>query len=246
MAVQKTEIPKVICHRGANAYAPENTIASLRKAAELGGKWVEFDAKLTRDGQIILMHDDDLKRTTDGTGLVAETDWKDIRGLDAGSWFGEAFKGERIPTLSEVIAVLAELGLGANVEIKPCPGREEHTGKAVAALLAAEWPASLPTPLISSFREKSLEVALGVAPHIPRALLFSRIPSYWRDRARQYGCVAIHSNEKHFREDLVADLHRAGLAARVYTVNERARAETLFNQGVDGVLTDFFDRLADL
>lgn len=236
-------VPRIICHRGASGHAPENTLAAMRKAAELGGRWVEFDAKLTRDNVAILMHDDDLERTTDGRGKVAEADWETLRDLDAGSWFGEAFRGEPMPTLSETLVELARLGLGANVEIKPCPGREEETGHMVAALLLEEWPASLPTPLISSFSEASLAAAAEAAPRLPRALLVSRIPADWHDRARALECVAIHTNHRHLTAGRVADVKGAGLAVRAYTVNDRALGESLFGWGVDGVFTDFVDRL---
>jgi len=92
---------------------------------------------------------------------VAATDWETIRGLDAGGWFGEAFRGEPVPTLSQAIVELARLGLGANIEIKPCPGREEETGHMVAALLLEEWPESLPTPLLSSFSAVSWRPRAG-------------------------------------------------------------------------------------
>ena len=243
MAAQETSVPRVICHRGGSGYAPENTLAAMRKAAELGGKWVEFDAKLTRDNTVIIMHDDAVDRTTNGHGKVAETDWRDIRKLDAGGWFGQAFRGEPVPTLTAIIAELARLGLGANVEIKPCPGRDEETGHIVAAQLMEEWPASLPVPLVSSFSAVSLAAALKVAPRLPRAFLVSRIPADWRERTRELDCVALHTDQKRLTAGVAADIKRAGLALRAYTVNERDRAETLFSWGVDGVFSDFADRL---
>lgn len=243
MTAQDTRVPRIICHRGASGYAPENTLVAMRKAAELGGRWVEFDAKLTHDNHVILFHDDDLDRTTNGHGKVAAADWETIRELDAGGWCGEAFRGEPVPTLSQTIIELARLGLGANVEIKPCPGREVETGHVVAALLLEEWPDSLPAPLLSSFSAVSLEAARRVAPDLPRAFLISRIPADWRERVRDLGCAAIHTSHRYLTADLVADLKRAGLAVRVYTVNDRALGESLFAWGVDGVFTDFADRL---
>lgn len=243
MTLRDHRVPRIICHRGASGYAPENTLVAMRKAAELGGRWVEFDAKLTSDNHVILFHDDDLDRTTNGRGKVAATDWETIRKLDAGGWFGETFRGEPVPTLSQTIVELARLGLGANVEIKPCPGREEETGHMVAALLLEEWPDSLPAPLLSSFSAVSLEAARRVAPDLPRAFLASRIAADWRDRVRDLDCAAIHTSHRYLTADLVADLKRAGLAVRVYTVNDRVLGGTLFAWGVDGVFTDFADRL---
>lgn len=243
MVVRKASVPRVVCHRGASGYAPENTLASMRKAAELGGEWVEFDAKLTRDNHVIIMHDDNLDRTTNGRGRVADTDWQDIRRLDAGGWFGEAFKGEPVPTLTAMIAELSRLGLGANIEIKPCPGREEETGHIVAAQVLEEWPAALPVPLISSFSSASLAAARKAAPDLPRAFLTSRVHADWGERTHELDCVALHTNHRHLTADMTTEIKHAGLAVRCYTVNERATAEALFSWGVDGVFSDFADRL---
>ena len=105
-------IPRLIGHRGAAAAAPENTLASLRKAKELGASWVEFDVKLTRDGCPVLIHDERLERTTSGRGEVALTTLEELQKLDAGGWFAPAFRGERVPTLEAALALCAELGLG--------------------------------------------------------------------------------------------------------------------------------------
>lgn len=110
-------LPPVIGHRGAAGHAPENTLASLEKAAALGVRWVEFDVKLTADAMVILFHDETLSRTTDGKGALADKKWADLRPLDAGGWFGPEFAGEHVPSLEEAVAALARLGLGAVVEI---------------------------------------------------------------------------------------------------------------------------------
>src|SRR4051812_26195793 len=97
MAAGFTFIPPLIAHRGASSEAPENTLAALKLARGRGANWVEVDVKLTQDGVPILMHDDTLERTTDGTGKVADTSWATIQTLDAGSWFDKKFRGERVP-----------------------------------------------------------------------------------------------------------------------------------------------------
>ncbi len=244
MAKIETDVPRIIAHRGASGTAPENTIAAFRKAAELGATWVEFDAKLTRDNHAIVMHDDELGRTTNGAGKVAQTDWAQIAGLDAGSWFGAKYAGEPVPTLSATIAALSELGLGANVEIKPCLGRERETGHIVAAQLVEEWPASIPAPLISSFSAVSLAAARDVAPKIPRALLAGRIKLDWDEQLSALDCNALHTNHKYVNAVELGQLRAAGYAVRVYTVNDPVRARTLFEWGVDGIFTDYFDRMA--
>src|SRR5437867_11693182 len=124
-------LPSIIGHRGAADYAPENTLEGIREAARRGARWVEFDTKLTGDGVVILMHDDTLDRTTNGRGAVAGTAFHDIGLLDAGSWFGPAWRGVRVPRLADVLALLVELDMQANIEIKPCTGREVETAQAV-------------------------------------------------------------------------------------------------------------------
>ena len=103
-------LPAVIGHRGAAAYAPENTLEGIREAARRGARWVEFDAKLTGDGVVILMHDDTLDRTTNGRGPVAQASYREIGLLDAGAWFGAAWRGTRVPRLADALALLVESG----------------------------------------------------------------------------------------------------------------------------------------
>jgi|TARA_B100000315_G_scaffold24191_1_gene21015 glycerophosphoryl diester phosphodiesterase len=237
-------VPPVIGHRGACGHAPENTLASIRRAAALGAGWVEFDARLTRDCEVVLLHDETLERTTDGCGLVADKDWAELSTLDAGAWFGAAFRGARIPSLHQAIAVLAELGLGANVEIKAAPGRDSETGRITAARLRAEWPAALPVPLISSFSPAALTAARDAAPDIPRALLVSAIPGDWQRQLIDLGCNALHCDHEHLTRGRARPLLDAGFALRCYTVNRAARAATLYGWGVEALISDYPERLA--
>ena len=134
----------VIGHRGAAARAPENTLAGLRKAHALGASWVEFDVMLSGDEVPLLIHDETLRRTTSGRGRVPALSAAAIRALDAGSWFDGTFAGERVPTLEEAVALLLDLGLHANLEVKPARGFERRTGEVVARTLARIWPADGP------------------------------------------------------------------------------------------------------
>ncbi|HIJ43882.1 MAG: glycerophosphodiester phosphodiesterase [Rhodospirillales bacterium] len=237
------EAPPVIGHRGARGHAPENTLASIRKAAELGALWVEFDTKLSRDCEVIVYHDDDLRRTTDGRGPVAGKDLAELQALDAGGWYGNAFLGEPVPTLRQAMAVLAELVLGAVVEIKPSAGRETETGRLVAAILQEEWPPFLPPPLISSFSAEALAAAGDTAPGLPRAMNFLKIPADWNMRLSGLGCAALHCRARKLTPQMASSICRAGFRLRCFTVNKKARAETLFGWGVSSVFTDYPDRL---
>lgn len=238
-------LPRVIGHRGAAASAPENTLAGLRKAKELGCRWVEFDVRLTADGRAVLLHDNRLRRTTDGRGKLAELSLAAVRYLDAGGWFGPSFAGEPVPTLEEAIAVLAELGLGANVELKAAPGREAATGAIAADLLARLWPRELPAPLISSFHRGALAAARAGADGIPRGVLFRAVPRNWRAIADSFGCTTIHADHLSLRRALVSEIRGAGYPLLAYTVNDPGRAQTLFDWGVTSVFSDAPQRLLD-
>jgi len=238
--------PRVIGHRGAAGHAPENTLASLEMAAALGVRWVEFDTKLSADGAVVLFHDDELERTTDGFGPMAAATLADLRALDAGLWFGEGFRGEGIPTLGEAMARLSVLGLGANVEIKSSPGREKETARAVAEALSADWPAGLPRPLVSSFDIETLAAVRDTAPELARSLLVFEIPGNWQARLENLGCTALHGQAKHLKAAKVAAVRANGYALRAFTVNSQAEAERLFAWGVDAVISDYPDRLAGL
>ena len=234
----------VIGHRGAAGYAPENTLASIRAAARLGVHFVEFDAKLSSDGHVILFHDEELDRTTDGSGPLANMDLGDLRSLDAGGWFGEKFRGELIPTLSEAIAVLRDLTMIANVEIKPDQGREAETGKAVARVLRTEWPRDLPAPVLSSFSEDALVAARGLVADFPRALLVVEIPSNWRREMAKLGCTALHCAARQLTAKLAKEVTCQGVPLRCYTVNDPIVARRLFSWGVEAVFSDYPDRIA--
>ncbi len=231
---------KIIAHRGASGHAPENTLIAFAEAAELGARWIEFDVKLTRDGAPVVFHDDALERTTDGKGPIAAWDLEDLRRLDAGAWFDGMFRGEAIPTLGETLSLFVTYGLCANVEIKPCPGREAETGRAVALALENHGLGGL---LLSSFSVPALEAARDVAPGLARALNVDAAPGDWRDRLTDLNCQALHCNHKKLSRSEAVLIRENGFDLRCYTVNDYGRAETLFGWGVRSVFTDYPDRL---
>lgn len=239
----ETVLPPIIGHRGAGAYAPENTLAGFRKAKALGCHWVEFDVRLTADSQPVLLHDNRLERTTSGRGRVSALSLDAVRRHDAGRRFHSSFAGERVPTLEEALMLLAELGLGANVELKAARGKEAATGAVVAELLARTWPADPVHLLISSFQKGALAAARDRAPHIARGILFRHIPKNWRNIAAQLGCVTIHADQQRLCPAVLSEIRRAGYPLLAYTVNDPERARILFDFGVKSVFSDIPDRL---
>ena len=232
------KFPRIIAHRGSPRAAPENTLASFRKAAADGAQWVEFDAALTADARVIIFHDDELDRTSDGTGLMAEASFEQVTALDAGSWFAPAFKGEMIPTLEEALELFANLGLGFNMELKTDRGREVVLAEAALPIALDMWPEGQPTPLVSSFSRQALAAAKEVAPAWPRAYLFDRLPDDWRQVAATIDVASLNANQKHLTREQVMELRGADYAVMAYTVNDVARAQTLFSWGVDAIFTD--------
>jgi len=231
-------LPSVIGHRGAAACAPENTLAGLRKAWELRCRWVEFDVRLTMDKHLILLHDDRIDRTTDGRGSAAALPLAALRRCDAGIWYCPGFKGERIPTLADAVALLGAIGVGANVELKAVRGCGAETGAAAAEQLCRLWPSHLPAPLISSFHQDALAAARARAPGIARGILFRAVPKNWRAVAESLGCAAIHADHRSLRQAIVAEIRGSGYALLAYTVNDPARAHTLLGWGVTSVFSD--------
>jgi len=232
-------LPQVIGHRGAALAAPENTLESFREAAAQGAKWVEFDVGLSADGQCFVLHDDTLDRTTNGHGAAAVHTWQQLRALDAGAWFDRDFAGERLPTLAEVAERCERDSIAANIEIKPCPGREALTGQLVATAALALW--HLQTPLLSSFSYDALAAARDAAPALPRGMLFEALPDDWLRIVRELECVSLHADHQHLSAPLVAAIHAAGLRVLAYTVNRPARARELAQWGVDMICTDRLD-----
>ena len=234
------QLPPVIGHRGAAGRAPENTLAGLRRAGQLGCVWVEFDVRLTADGALVLCHDAHLDRTTDGSGLVAEQSLAAIRRLDAGGRFDRAFVGEPVPTLDEALALCAALRLGANIEIKAAHGREYASAAAVVAGLrrAAARP---PAVLVSSFLLPALAALRMLAPEIPRGVLFRHVPRGWRNIARRLGCVSVGASQHRLRARRVGEIRAAGYQLTAYTVNHAARARLLYEWGVTSVFSDVPD-----
>lgn len=231
--------PKIIGHRGAAAYAPENTLEGIHTAADMGVDWVELDVKLTRDNIPIIFHDDTLERTTNGSGLVAATDYEDLAQLETGSWFGDSFTGIKIPTLEEAVDVLLERGLGLNLEIKPCPGREKDTAEIALDVLSQIWD-DHDKLLISSFQHVALEAARDMAGDWARGLLLpEEWPENWKDLADYLDVATINVNNEGLTREMVEQvIDDLDLPVLVYTVNDPDRARQLQGWGVDGFFTD--------
>jgi glycerophosphoryl diester phosphodiesterase len=221
-----SEAPVIIGHRGAAGLKPENTLPSFRTAVAMGVQAVELDVHLC-EGELVVIHDASLERTTNGTGEVSGTTFFSLRQLDAGA-------GAHIPTLAEVLAVLpAEVGL--NVELK---------GAGTAPVLAG-W---LPEPgereiLISSFDHEALRAFQALRTDYPVAPLFSRWKADPIEIATAFAGGFINLSRKLTTPARLRAVRAAGLKALVYTVNELSEARRLVANGAWGVFTDYPDKI---
>lgn len=233
--------PRIVAHRGGGKVAPENTLDAIDTGARLGLKMIEFDAKLSADDVVFLLHDDLVDRTSDGRGPAKAMRYDEIEKLDAGTWFDPRFKGARMPTLVQVAERCFSHGLAANIEIKPCEGRDVETGVLVAREAARLWADAGPAPLLSSFSYAALEAAAQTAPDLPRGMLYEVIPSDWRAQTAALSCVSLHADHTTLSGDLVREIKDSGLRILAYTVNDPARARELAQWGVDAICTDRID-----
>ena len=236
--------PRVAAHRGAGRLAPENTLAALRAGAALGCTMFEFDVKLSRDAVPVLMHDETVERTTDGHGRVAELAFDQLARLDAGGWHSARYAGEPVPALAAVARWLIRNAAMADIEIKPCPGREAATGEVVALEARRLWVGESVRPLLSSFSAAALERACAVAPEFPRLQLFESLPPDWAARCAALGCIAVGVWHAALSERAITQAHHCGLRVLAYTVDDPARADELFGWGLDTLVTDAVDRIA--
>lgn len=234
----------VIGHRGAAAYAPENTQAAFEKAQALGCRWVEFDVMLSVDGEPFIFHDESLSRTTNGKGEFGLSTANYIRTLDAGSWFGTKFCGETIPTLRETLQWLSSHRMQANIEIKPYPGTVEQTTQQVLRYIDNYWPKNQAYPLISSFNLDALRLCHRLNPSIPRGVLFQHWPRHALEIAKQLSCFSIHLPARAATCARIHAIHAAGFKVCVYTINNKKTAIRLFDRGVDAIFSDYPDILS--
>ncbi len=236
--------PRWIAHRGAGKLAPENTLAAFRLGAAHGYHAFECDVKLSTDGVPFLLHDATLERTSNGAGNAGDHRWHDLSRLDAGSWHSRQYAGEPLASLQAVAAFMQHNSFALDLEIKPTPGTEAHTGAVVADEVARLWHGQALMPLLSSFQPEALRAAREQQPELPRALLLDTLYPQAFELALELRCVALITNHSLMDAVLLARIHAAGMRALVYTVNEPERAQQLLAWGIDGIVTDAVDRFA--
>lgn len=233
----------VVGHRGASGHAPENTMAAFCRAVELGAAFIETDLHLSRDAHLVCIHDATLERTTNATGAVKDVTLAQLRELDAGSWFGPEFAGERIPTLEEILAFAREKDIVIFLEVKQEAAWGIEHGL-VAALRDAQEAARA---VMLSFSPGVLRNVRRLDNTLMTGLLFDAMPKGGPDaiveKALEIGARQLAPRGDLVTPELLERAHRHDLQAVCWTVNQPEDMRALIDAGVDGIMTDFPDRL---
>ena len=235
--------PLLIAHRGSSGEAPENTIAAFRLAVEQGADMLELDVRMTRDGELVVLHDRTLRRTTDGSGSVYAWTLKELKKLDAGSWFDPGFAGERIPTLREVLNMLPPR-VGLNIEVKTDGQPRFPIERTLVKILNEEAPAS--GIFISSFDHRFLRRLHALAPELELGALLIPVRDSARSPAslhRSLGIRWIVCSGSWLRKRFIARAHEGGLSVCCYTVNTERQLARAVRFGIDAVISNFPSRV---
>lgn len=228
-------------HRGASGYFPENTMLSFKKAVELGATGIETDVQMTSDGVLVLIHDEYVNRTTNGIGLVKDFSYADLNNLDAGSWFNEKYKNEKIPTVEELIIFAKENNILLNLEIKNgeiiYQGIEE---KLIEMLYKYKYEDEV---ILSSFNHYSMVHCKQISRKIKTGLLYVAGLYQPEVYCKSTGADALHPYFYSINKEIIDNAKKEGLLINPFTVNEEAHMENLISLGVDGLITNCPDKL---
>jgi glycerophosphoryl diester phosphodiesterase len=230
--------PIIIAHRGASAYAPENTMAAFQKAVDLSADGIEFDVKCSKDGEMVIIHDQTLDRTTNGHGKVVEKSLKDLRNLDAGTWFSSEFVGEKIPILSEVLEEFSKRLL-INIELTNYSSISDGLANKAANLVKQMGVEN--RVFFSSFHPYNLFITRKILPNVPTALLALPGKKGWIFRSnlmRWLSPYMIHPFYRDVDKRFIKKQHQKNRKVNVWTVNTEMQIKKLLKENVDGLITD--------
>ncbi|MGW0433120.1 glycerophosphodiester phosphodiesterase [Micromonospora sp. NPDC003197] len=226
----------VIAHRGASSAAPENTLIAQDVARRGGANWIETDVQPSKDGVPFILHDSTVDRTTNGTGAIRTLTSTQLKALDAGSWFAPYYAGVRLPTLAEQLADLRDRGGNMFLEIK-----SGHTKAEVSQIVSVIRQQSMTERvLVQSFDVDALRYARELAPELPLGLIRSTLDADPVATATELGLAAYNPSNAALltKPAIIADLHRAGVAMMVWTVDTAGSWQQLEQLGVDGIVTN--------
>src|SRR5277367_6206624 len=229
----------LIAHRGASGHAPENTLAAFRKAVALGVHFIETDLQLTRDTRLVAIHDDTVNRTTNGHGAVHDLSLEELRKLDAGSWFGSEFAGERIPTLEEILEFSKKHDVVFYLELKP----GGSWGGEHSLIGALRNSGEIARTIVISFDAGILGALRKIEPTVMTGLLFDGQIDLPLQRAVDVGARQLAVRGDLVTPALLAEARKRDLQVVCWTVNQPAHMRLLIEAGVSGIMSDYPDRL---
>jgi glycerophosphoryl diester phosphodiesterase len=236
--------PLNMAHRGFKAAAPENTMIAFEMAWKAGADGIELDVQMTRDGQLVIIHDETIDRTTDGTGWVKDLDYQELCQKDAGSWFDRTFQGERIPLLSDVLRWAGSHAIFVNIELKTT--KVNYTGIEQRVIDLVTEYGMKDQVLVSSFNHFSLRTIKQIDRTVKIGLLYETpLVDPWI-YAKRMDAVAIHPHFTNVNEELMHGCNENGILVNPYTINEMDDLQRMINFGVNSIITNHPDRLIKL
>ena len=229
---------KIIGHRGASMYAPENSASSLKLASSMGIEWIETDVQITLDNKLVIFHDEKLERTSTGDGFLALKKFSELKKLDIGSWFSKEFEGERILSLVEFLDLIKKYKFSLQLEIKHMHGKEYEKVEEIVKQIEPYLDYFKGKLFVSSFSEKCLRLFSRKLPKIPLALALSFVPKFPDQIANEAGVDILHFGDEFVDNYSLERLKKSKTEFAVATVNDKKRALFLLNNGVQSILTD--------
>jgi glycerophosphoryl diester phosphodiesterase len=229
----------VIAHRGASGHAPENTLAAFRKAVAQGAAFIETDLQLTRDAHFVAIHDTTVNRTTNGTGAVHDLTLAQLRQLDAGSWFGSEFAGERIPTLEEILQFSKKNDVVFYLELKP----QGSWGGEHALIGALRESGEIARAAVISFDASVVLKLRKIEPTLMTALLYDGQIENPTEKAVEVGARQLIARGDLVTPALLEQARKKDLQVICWTVNHPAHMRLLIDAGVAGIMSDYPDHL---
>ncbi|KRG13832.1 glycerophosphodiester phosphodiesterase [Lederbergia galactosidilytica] len=235
---------KIFAHRGSSGTHPENTLAAFREAIRLGVDGIELDIQLTKDGELVVIHDYTLDRTTDGTGKLLDYTLEELKTFDAGIKFSPEFTGETIPTFREVLSLFQNTDIKLNVEIKK-PVKEE-TGIEEKMIQQLEEFNYINRSIISSFNHESLQKVVSINNNLECAILYmKKFANPW-EYAAEIGAKALHTYRPETDSKMVAEAQHRGFPVRVFTINKEEDMTRFFEIKIAAIFTDYPEKAMKL
>ncbi len=237
------ELKNIIGHRGCAGMRPENTLAAFSFAAEFGLSMIEFDVQLTKDQEWVVFHDTTLDRVTNFQGKVSEYTLAELTQMDAGSWYDEQYKDQKIPSLADTLDLADKLNLQCNIEIKGSSEDPERYANLFAEFIRQHVKPAAELPLVSSFNVECLIKLRRIFPTLPIAIIVDEVKEETLEITEEYGFSRVHADVNQITIEDVESVLAKNLPIYLYTVNDKQTADAWFEKGINGFFSDHPDLL---